>query len=312
MNTLPFPKQVSIVHSLCEGMSIRAAERVTGVHRDTIMRLGRDVGEGCFRLHDKLFRKLHCKEGELDEAWSFVCKKQKRGEAGDPVEFGDQYAYMALDAKSKVLVSYLIGKRNDASTVTFALDLRSRVKGQPHLASDGFGPYVKAVAIAFGRDVNYGMLLKMYAAECTVEAKRRYSPNRVVGTEAVLVFGKPKLGTITTSHVERQNLTLRMLTRRFTRLTNGFSKTLRNHAAAMDLYVAYYNLCRGHESLRGKTPAMAAGVVKKPWTVDDLVREALKLADPGKPPKRLGSQRYEEIVCRGGLCVPKGSKWGKW
>ncbi|MBI4700669.1 MAG: transposase [Deltaproteobacteria bacterium] len=272
-----------------------------------MMRLGRDAGEGCSRLHDELFHGLRCSSIELDEAWSFVMKKQKRLAPGDPPEYGDEYAYLAMDSDAKALVAYLVGKRNDASTAAFALDLRSRVRGRPQLTSDGFQPYVKAVAIAFGRSVDYAMLVKLYTADCSVEAKRRYSPGAVVQADKVIVFGDPDLGRIVTAHVERQNLTLRMLTRRFTRLTNGFSKTLRNHAAAMDLYVGYYNLCRVHESL-GTTPAVAVRAVGRSWPVAELVKEALARSDPDNPPARSGSVRYQEIVCRRGLCAPAGRR----
>ena len=301
MNVLPFPKRVTAVASLCEGQSIRATARILRSHHNTIMRLGRDVGEGYARLHDELFRRLHCNYLEVDEAWAFVQKKQARVRPDDPPERGDQYSYIALDADKKVIVAYLVGKRNVETTVSFALDLRSRVLGHPQISSDGFEPYVRAVAIAFGRSVDYAMLTKLYGADCTVETSRRYSPNRVKGTEKILVFGDPDLGRISTSYVERQNLTLRMLTRRFTRLTNGFSKLLRNHCAAMDLYVGYYNLCRSHETL-GQTPAMAVKVTDHAWTVEELVAECLKRSDRRHPPRRIGSQRYADIVCDNGLC----------
>jgi IS1 family transposase len=301
MNVLPFQKQVTAVASLCEGASIRSTARQTKSHHNTIMRLGRDVGEGYARLHDELFRGLRCNFIEVDEAWSFVKKKQKRVRPGDPPEYGDQYSYIAMDADKKAVISYVVGKRNDDTTVSFALDLRSRVLGKPQITSDGFEPYVKAVSIAFGRSVDYAMLIKLYGATCTVETQRRYSPNRVYDQETVIVFGNPDLDRISTSYVERQNLTLRMLTRRFTRLTNGFSKLFRNHAAAMDLYVGYYNLCWRHETL-GETPAMAMGVTDHQWTQEELVRACLDRSDRRHPPLRTGSQRYAEIICRGGVC----------
>jgi len=303
-NNLPRDRQVAVIAQLCEGMSIRSVERTTGVHRDTIMRLGRDVGEGYFRLHDEMFRDLRCKFIEMDEARSFVHTKQGHLNDDDPAEYGDQYFYVALDSDTKTIVSYLVGKRNNVSTASFALDLRSRVKGSPQLSSDGFEPYVKAVATAFGRDVDYAMLIKTYSAPCSVEAKQRYSPNSVKIVDYEIVYGNPLVGRISTSIVERQNLTLRMLTRRFTRLTNGFSKVLRNHEAAMDLYVGYYNLCWQHESLDA-TPAMAAGADNHKWTVAELVEECLERAEPDNPPTRKGSNRYAEIVCKKGRCYQK-------
>ena len=194
MRVTPLAVKVQIVSMLCEGMGIRAIERVTGVHRDTIMRLGRDVGEGYARLHDELFQKLNPKHVELDEAWSFVHTKQAHVSKGDPREYGDQYSYVALDADTKVIIAYLVGKRNAASTVMFATaqdadvcrkayDLRERlVMGcNPQLSSDGFQPYINAVAAAFGLDANYAMIIKRYAVDCAVEAKRRYSAARVLG-----------------------------------------------------------------------------------------------------------------------------------
>lgn len=301
MNILPMQKQVTAIAALCEGTSIRGTSRIVNSHRDTIMRLGRNVGEGYARLHDQLFLNLRSNFIEVDEAWSFVMKKQKRVKPDDPVEYGDQYAYIAMDADRKAILSYVIGKRNDETTVSFATDLRGRLLGKPQLTSDGFQPYIKAIAIAFGRTVDYAMLIKLYGAACTVETARRYSPNEVVDIEKTIIFGDPDLGRVSTSFVERQNLTLRMLTRRFTRLTNGFSKTLRNHSAAMDLYVGHYNLCRVHETL-GQTPAMAMGVADHAWTHEELVTECLKLSEPDAPPVRLGSQRYADVVCKWGLC----------
>lgn len=309
MNLLPFPKRVTAIASLCEGQSIRATARILKAHHNTIMRLGRDVGEGYARLHDQLFVGLRPAFIEVDEAWSFVGKKQARRTKLDPPEFGDQYSYIAMDADRKAIISYLVGKRNEQTTATFAADLRGRVLGHPQITTDGFEPYVKAIMLAFGRSVDYAMLVKTYSADCSVEAKRRYSPNKVVDEEYEVIIGHPDLGRISTSYIERQNLTLRMLTRRFTRLTNGFSKILRNHCAAMDMYVGYYNLCRVHETL-GKTPAMAMKVTKHAWTVDELVTECLKLSDRENPPIRMGSQRYAEIVCKFGYCKEEKNKAG--
>ena len=305
MNVLPFPKRVIAIRALCDGNSIRGTSRIIGADKNTIMWLGRDVGEGYARLHDELFLGIRCNYLEVDEAWSFVMKKQKQVSPRDPAEYGDQYAYLALDADRKSIISYVLGKRNERTTATFAADLRSRILGKPQITTDGFLPYIKAIAMAFGRNVDYAQLIKTYGAECTVETQRRYSPNRVVDEEVQIILGHPDLGRISTSYVERQNLTLRMLTKRFARLSNGFSKTLRNHAAAIDLYVGYYNLCRVHETL-GKTPAMAQRVTRKPWTVEQFIEECLGRSDPDNPPVRLGSQRYEEVICKRGLCDMAG------
>lgn len=301
MNVLPRSKQVQAVGMLCEGSSIRATARIVGSHRDTIMRLGRDVGEGYARLHDDLFLELSPTAIELDEAWSFVHTKQARVRKTDPKEYGDQYSYVGMDADTKAIIAYLVGKRNNQTTIAFALDLRSRVTSNPQLTSDGFHPYVKAIAIAFGREVDYAQLIKMYRANCSVEAKVRTAPATVVETEKEIIFGDPDLGRVSTSYVERQNLTLRMHTRRFTRLTNGFSKVLRNHIAAMDLYVGYFNLCWVHSTV-GTSPGVSAGVTDHIWTVDELAGECLMRADRENPPRRWGSQRYEEIMCQRGRC----------
>ena len=296
MYVLPLEKQKTVIAALCEGSSIRGTARIVNSHRDTVMRLGLAVGEGYARLHDKLFLKLHSNYIEVDEAWSFVMKKQKRVLRSDPPEYGDQYSYIAMDADRKAIISYLVGKRTTDTTVSFALDLRGRVLGHPQITSDGYPPYVMAVDIAFGMTADYAMLVKHYDAECTVEAARRYSPNEVTSVDKKIVFGHPDLAHISTSYVERQNLTLRMLTRRFTRLTNGFSKVLRNHAAAMDLYVGWYNLCRKHETLGGITPAMAMGVTDHVWEQGEFIGECLALTDARHPPVRFGEQRWAEVV----------------
>lgn len=301
MNALPFPKRVIAIRALCDGNSIRGTSRIIGADKNTIMWLGRDVGEGYARLHDELFQGLRCNFLEVDEAWSFVMKKQRRVEPTDLAEYGDQYAYIAMDADRKAIVSYLMGKRNEHTTATFAADLRSRVIGKSQITTDGFRPYIRAIAVAFGRSVDYAQLIKSYSAECTVESARRYSPNKVVDETVDVIIGHPDFGRISTSYIERQNLTLRMLTKRFARLSNGFSKTLRNHCAAVDLYVGYYNLCRVHETL-GKTPAMAQRVAKKAWPVEQFIEECLDRCDREHPPVRLGNQRYEEVICKRGVC----------
>ncbi len=195
---------------------------------------------------------------EFDEIWAYVGKKQHRA-VEDEADKGDQYTFTALDAIGKAIIAYRTGKRNAENTQAFAQDVRSRVINRPQITSDGFEPYVNAVERAFGADVDYAMLVKVYKAEPAKDAARRYSPGSVVGVNRARRAGQPKRAHISTSHVERSNLTLRMQQRRFTRLTNGFSKKLENHQAAVSLYVAHYNLCRVHETLR-ITPAMALGV----------------------------------------------------
>lgn len=296
-NYLPSMKRNLAVAMLCEGMGLRPIGRVLECQYETVMKLGRDIGEGYAHLHSKLFVGLAPKRLELDEAWSFVFKKQARLEPGDPEEYGDQYgdqySYIALDADNKAVISYHVGKRNKASTIGFALDIAARCKSEPQITSDGFGPYIEAIKVAFGPDADYAMLIKEYKAECGVEARARYQPADVVQTKKIVVSGEPEEEDINTAFVERQNLTLRMLTRRFNRLTNAHSKSLRNHRAAMDLYVGYYNFCWMHETLK-KTPAMAAGVAKEPWGVDRLVYECELAAKPWEPPPRPGHEKYAE------------------
>lgn len=293
MNVLPFDKQVEIVAALTEGCSIRATERMTGVHRDTIMRLGRSVGEACARMHDRTMHSLHVNRIELDEAWSYVGKKQKRLTETDGADKGDQYVFVALAGTAKAILSYRIGKRNAENFNAFLWDLRERVLGQPEISSDAHAAYPEAVERAFGASCSYGQIIKKYAGEPPRDAARRYSPGWVVGVERRDVVGRP--AHISTSYVERQNLSLRMASRRFTRLTNGFSKKLENHAAAVSLYVSHYNFCRVHEALR-ITPAMALGVTDHVWTIGELVEAAFGEND--RP--ELGERRGRFTVIEGG------------
>jgi len=272
MNVLPFDRQVEVISALTEGVSIRAVERLTGIHRDTIMRLGVRVGFGCADLHDALMHGLQVPRIELDEAWSFVGKKQKLLTPEDGPEKGDQYVFIALAGAAKAIISYRVGKRTAENTRAFVMDVRQRVLGAPEISSDAFNAYPNAVELAFGIDCTFGTIEKHYSAPQAVEAARRYSPAEVVSITTRAVVGRPR--QISTSYVERQNLSLRMAQRRFTRLTNAFSKKLENHCAAVALYAAHYNFCRVHEALR-ITPAMQLGVTDHIWTVSELVNAAL-------------------------------------
>jgi IS1 family transposase len=272
MNVLPFAKQVEAIAALVEGVSVRATERLTGVNRGTILSLGVRVGEGCSKLHGRFMRDLHINRIELDEIWSFVGKKQKNVTQDDGDMVGDQYTFIALAGSAKAIITYRTGKRTRANTEAFCDDLRARVIGQPEISADGFNAYPWAVAMAFGEQASFGVIEKHYAVNGTPEASRRYSPGQVVGVSKNAVFGRP--AHISTSYVERQNLTLRMQQRRFTRLTNAFSKNYINHCAAVALYTAHYNFCRVHEALR-VTPAMQLGVTDHIWTISELVDAAL-------------------------------------
>jgi IS1 family transposase len=288
MNILPRDKQIAVIAALSEGTSIRATERLTGIHRDTIMRLGARVGRGCAILMDQMMRDLPSQIIQLDELWSFIGKKQKRLKPTDAADLGDCYTFIALDSINKAIIAHTVGKRDNDTTDEFIADLRGRVLGSPQISSDGFEPYVGAVAMAFGEDVHYGQIVKSYNGEPPVNAARRYSPGWVVGVQKRRVVGFPPEFLISTSHIERQNLTVRMQSRRFTRLTNGFSKKFDNHTAAVALYVAHYNLCRAHMALSTKgaprmTPAMSLGVTDRVWSIAELIDAALSVSGNNEP-----------------------------
>lgn len=274
MNTLSREKQIEAVAALCEGVSIRATERLTGVNRGTIMALGARVGMGCAKLHNTLMRDLNVSRIEFDEIWQYVGKKRKVVKPTDPATVGDQYTFIALGGASKAIISYFTGKRTHDAAYAFARDVRARVIGAPEISCDGFNAYPWAIERAFKDDHKLGVIVKQYAGlpAGVVETARRYSPNDVVAVERHAVVGEPL--HISTSYVERQNLSLRMSQRRFTRLTNAFSKKFEHHVAAVALYAAHYNLCRVHEALR-ITPAMQLGVTDHIWTIGELIDAAL-------------------------------------
>lgn len=306
MNVMPLARQLTVVAALCEGSSIRAAARIVGAHHDTVTRLGVRLGRGCAALHDKLFQRLRPRAVEVDEVWSFVHTKQARKDSHDPRSWGDQYAFIGIDADKKAVISYLVGKRNGANTAAFALDLRRRVVSQPQISSDGWQPYVQAIKVAFGPRASYAMIVKTYQSEAgNVEAKRRYSPGRVTDVQRIVVSGKPDPERMSTAFVERQNLSVRMAMRRCTRLTNAFSKVLANHEAAFSLYVGHYNLVRRHETLR-TTPAVACGVADHEWTVRELIERAGEMSNdaPTQPVRRV-SARDTGVDCEAGICRPK-------
>lgn len=281
MNTLCRDQQIQIIACLTEGQSIRATERLTGIHRDTIMRLGERVGRGCAELHDRMMVGVRAGRLELDEIWGYVGKKQKRVQRHEISHKGDQYTFIGMSASAKAIISYRTGKRDSENTDLFIQDLRERVIGAPEISTDGFHPYKNAIRDAFRGRASHGVIVKTYSVTnlAVKEAARRYSPAEVVAVERDTVSGVPS--HISTSYVERQNLTLRMTQKRFARLTNGFSKKLTNHAAAVSLYVTHYNLCRVHEALR-TTPAVALGVADRVWTIGDLLDAVLAIG-PNRP-----------------------------
>ncbi|MGN6116647.1 MAG: transposase [Nitrobacter sp.] len=276
MNTLSRDQQIQIIACLTEGQSIRATERITGIHRDTIMRLGERVGRGCAELHDRMMVGVRAGRLELDEIWGYVGKKQKRVKRHEIAHKGDQYTFIGMSASAKAIISYRTGKRDSENTDLFIQDLRQRVIGAPEISTDGFLPYQNAIRDAFHGRAHHGVIVKTYSVTnlAVKDAARRYSPAEVVAVERDVVSGVPS--HISTSYVERQNLTLRMTQKRFARLTNGFSKKLTNHAAAVSLYVTHYNLCRVHEALR-TTPGVALGVSDRVWTIGDLLDATLAI-----------------------------------
>jgi IS1 family transposase len=268
MNVLPIDKQIQIVSALVEGNSIRATARMAGVEHKTVLRVLLRVGDRCGRLLNERMRRLPCKLVQVDEIWTYVAKHERFLRAGDnPVEMGDQYVFIAMDSESKIIPCFLVGKRSAMSAWTFMQDLETRLASRVQLTTDGFRPYAGAVEDAFGSAVDYAMLVKTY--ENDGEADTRYSPGQMVDARTIPISGNPKLHLISTSHIERQNLTIRMQLRRFTRLTNAFSKKLGNLKAALALHFAHYNFCRVHSSLR-VTPAMAAGIAHHVWELIEL------------------------------------------
>ena len=296
MNLLPRDKQIAVIATLCDGLGIRAASRITGVNRGTVAALALKVGRGAAELHDRMVVGVRTSRLELDELWAFVGKKQKQTQRHE-IEKGDQYTFIALAASSKAILSYRTGKRDTANTDAFVQDLRQRVIGLPEISTDGFHPYKNAIRDAFGGRVAHGVVQKTYSVtDLRRDAAHRYSPAAVVAVSYDVVSGVP--ADISTSYVERSNLSLRMACRRFTRLTNGFSKKLEQHGAAVSLYVAHYNLCRVHESLR-TTPAVALGIADRVWTVGDLLDAALA-TQPIDPVVTAPDRRKRFRVIEGG------------
>jgi transposase-like protein/IS1 family transposase len=268
---LPMDKAESILKLLVEGMSLRSIERVTGVHRDTIMRLLLLAGERSQQLMDAKMRNLQTRYLQVDEIWTYVGKKRRNVRSGDSPELGDQWVYVAIDAETKLVPSFRIGKRVRPDTWAFLWDLHKRIANRVQLTTDGLNHYTVSVPECFGTDVDFAQLTKMFGDFGQFDGPdARYSPPRISGVISKVRQGNPDPNHISTSFVERQNLTMRMQLRRFTRLTNGFSKKLSHLKAAVNLHFAHYNFCRVHSSLR-VTPAMEAGITRKVWTIGELL-----------------------------------------
>jgi IS1 family transposase len=268
-NNLETEKKVLAVSMLAEGNSIRSIERMTGVHRDTIMRLGIRVGEGCQKIMDAKMRGLSCKQIEVDEIWGFIGAKRKNADRVGA--YGDVWTFIALDADTKLIPSFIVGKRDSYHARAFMEDLAGRMANRIQVSTDSLSTYHDAIERGFGTEVDHGQIVKTYSLSTLgKEAAVRYSPVEVVKVERTIVSGMPDVSRITTSHVESQNLTLRMHCRRLTRLTNAYSKKFENFQAAVALNFAYYNFCKTHNSLR-MTPAQAAGVESSAWTIAELI-----------------------------------------
>jgi IS1 family transposase len=270
-NILKTEKKVAVISMLAEGSSIRAIERITGVNQNTIMSLGLRVGTACKNIMDEKFRGLSCKQIQVDEIWGFIGAKQKN--ASRAGAYGDVWTFIALDADTKLIPSFVVGKRDSYHAKAFMSDLAGRVKNRLQISSDALKAYEDAVERGFGADVDYGQIVKTYSVTPlgSNAASVRYSPAEVVHVDKTIVKGMPDVSRITTSHIEKQNHTLRMHCRRLTRLTNAFSKKFENFCAAIALNLAYYNFCKMHLAIRC-TPAMEAGVEKSQWTVEELIK----------------------------------------
>jgi len=290
MNKLPLSKRVQILAMLCEGSSMRSISRVADVSINTVSKLLVEAGEACLNLHDETVRGVKASRIQCDEIWSFCHAKAKNVATAKaaPEGAGDAWTWTALDADTKLIVSYYVGDRSGESAMVLMDDLQARLANRVQLTTDGHKAYLEAVEGAFGGDVDFAQLVKLYGP--TITAPGRYSPAECIGAKKVRREGNPDIAHVSTSYVERQNLTMRMSMRRFTRLTNAFSKKLDNHIHALALYFVFYNFTRIHKTLR-MSPAMAAGVTDRLWSLEDVVAKIYELAPA---PKARGPYRKRE------------------
>jgi len=292
MNCLDSQTRAQIIRCLIEGCSIRATCRMTGSAKNTVVKLLEDMGTACATFHDFHVRNLKVRRMQADEIWCFVgCKKKNASPEQKAEGWGDVWTWVGIDADTKLVIGYLVGGRDGGWAQDFMEDCASRIRNRVQLTTDAHKPYLKAVENAFGAEIDYAMLHKIFGAP-TDEETRRSSPAKCIGSDMKTVMGDPDPVHVSTSYVERQNLTMRMSMRRFTRLTNGFSKKAENHAHAVALHYMHYNYCRVHQSLR-VTPAMEAGLATTPWTVDDLI--AL-LPKPTVGPSKIDRELYRKAL----------------
>ncbi len=293
MNKLSHAKRVQILAMLCEGSSMRSISRVVDVSINTVSKILVEAGEACLILHDETVRNVKASRIQCDEIWSFCHAKQKNVAAAKaaPEGAGDVWTWTAIDADSKLIVSYYVGDRSGQSAMCLMDDLQARLANRVQLTTDGHKAYLEAVEGAFGGDVDFAQLVTLYGP--TITAPGRYSPAECIGAKKLAVEGNPDIKHVSTSYVERQNLTMRMSMRRFTRLTNAFSKKLDNHIHALALYFVFYNFTRIHKTLR-MSPAMAAGVTDRLWSLDDVIAKIDELA-PAPKPRGPYKKRGDEI-----------------
>lgn len=285
MNKLPIEKRVQIINLLVEGSSLRATSRICDVSINTVTKLLVDVGKACEKFHNETVKGIKSQRVQCDEIWSFVYSKEKNIPEGKEETAGDIWTWTALDADSKLIVSWYVGQRDFISACDFMDDVKSRLANRVQLTTDGYKPYLMAVDKAFDGDVDYAMLVKLYGEPDGQGHERKYSAANCIGAEKKTITGNPREQFVSTSYVERQNLTMRMHMRRFTRLTNAFSKKVENHCHAIALHFVYYNFAKIHKSLR-VTPAMQADLMKRPMTLEDIVRLV-----PEEEPKKRGSYK---------------------
>lgn len=290
MNKLNTQERAQIVRLLVEGNSLRSCTRITGKSINTITKVLEDVGAACQQFHNDTVVNVNSKRIEADEIWSFVAAKQKTVDAGsiDQKGAGDAWTWVGIDADTKLVVSFFVGNRDANSANDFMHDIAARLRNRVQLTTDGFKPYLKAVENAFDDEIDFAQLIKIYGLPEGNSNEKRYSPAKCTASEKKWVSGNPNEAFISTSYVERQNLTMRMSMRRFTRLTNAFSKKIENHCYAIALHFVYYNFCRIHKSLR-VTPAMEAKLTTRPMTIEDIVNLV-----PIEAPKKRGSYKKKE------------------